>query len=395
MRHRFALVVILLVSTLFASAALPSESRYAPGPTDPEGVVVHEWGTFTSVAGLDGHAVEWLPLDGPTDLPCFVDKVSFTGKGWIPGTVRMETPVLYFYSPRDAVVDVKVRFPRGLMTEWYPSAEVNPQTVSLGMLARPGFEGSIAWKDVRVLPHAPETYPPASGDSHYFVARQTDASPVQVGSEREKFLFYRGVAAFEPRLRATLTPNGGVLVASADGRPVGDVTFFENWKGRTTHTSRRASGATVTLSRSTSPSSAAAVRAQLVDRLVASGLYRREAVAMVDTWRDSWFEEGARVFYILSQKDVDSLLTLEITPQPAAIARVFVGRIELVTDAMVQEVRSAVARRDGRTLYKYGRFLRPIVQRIVASDSASTRLLSSEALTLAWEARTGKTTSCQ
>ena len=37
-------------------------------------LTVHEWGTFTSIAGEDGRAIEWLALDGPTDLPCFVER---------------------------------------------------------------------------------------------------------------------------------------------------------------------------------------------------------------------------------------------------------------------------------------------------------------------------------
>src|SRR5262249_39318884 len=36
------------------------------------GLTVHEWGTFTSVAGKDGAAIEWRPLDGSRDLPNFV-----------------------------------------------------------------------------------------------------------------------------------------------------------------------------------------------------------------------------------------------------------------------------------------------------------------------------------
>ena len=37
-------------------------------------------------------------------------------------TVRMETPVLYFYSARKTTVSVAVDFPKGLITEWYPHA---------------------------------------------------------------------------------------------------------------------------------------------------------------------------------------------------------------------------------------------------------------------------------
>jgi hypothetical protein len=46
------------------------------------------------------------------------------------GTVRMETPVLYFYSPRETTVSVKVSFAKGTITEWYPHASaVEPAVV--------------------------------------------------------------------------------------------------------------------------------------------------------------------------------------------------------------------------------------------------------------------------
>src|ERR1700758_3804991 len=87
---------------LVATAALPK-------PADDPRITVHEWGTFTSVAGADGNAVEWRTYSGRSDLPCFI--YSFAGiKGNLSGSVRMETPVLYFYSPLNSTANVKVRF---------------------------------------------------------------------------------------------------------------------------------------------------------------------------------------------------------------------------------------------------------------------------------------------
>jgi hypothetical protein len=43
----------------------------------------------------------------------FVDRLPSNIKGWMPATVRMETPVIYFYSPEEKTVDVRVRFRRG------------------------------------------------------------------------------------------------------------------------------------------------------------------------------------------------------------------------------------------------------------------------------------------
>ena len=35
---------------------------------------------------------------------------------------------------------------------------------------------------------------------------------------------------------------------------------------------------------------------------------------MIETWRDSWFEEGLRVFYIVPRARVDFDLPLSISP---------------------------------------------------------------------------------
>src|SRR5687768_14292083 len=90
-----ACVCTLFVSALFASAAVRHHEE------DPRQLTVHEWGTFTAVAGDQGHPVRWLPLGGPNDLPCFVERANVPEKSTLWATVRMETPVLYFYAPAD------------------------------------------------------------------------------------------------------------------------------------------------------------------------------------------------------------------------------------------------------------------------------------------------------
>src|SRR5215510_6046959 len=143
MKKRYALIALLLAAPILLGAEFLETGsgkrvvtwQPAGGPVDPpaivdadehgspQGLTVHEWGTFTSVAGPDGNAIEWLPAGGPTDLPCFV-KLGGAGPKGLPATeqggrankafVRMETPVLYFYSPRAETVNVKVSFPHGL-----------------------------------------------------------------------------------------------------------------------------------------------------------------------------------------------------------------------------------------------------------------------------------------
>ena len=113
------------------------------------------------------------------------------------------------------------------------------------------------------------------------------------------------------------------------------------------------------------------LRRQLEAMLVDAGLYPREASAMVETWRDSWFEEGTRVFYVVPRAVADSLLPLEVRPAPNQIARVFVGRMEVVTPAIEAAVRRALDAGDAGVLSAYGRFLGPITDRLLARTSDS------------------------
>ncbi len=159
MRGRFTTVVVLVAAVMFVAA-----DAHAPVPAkDPGGLTVHEWGTFTSIAGVDGEAVGWSPLTGADDLPCFVDRVQFGPKWSLWGTVRMETPVLYFYSTADMTVNVNVRFRQGVITEWFPQARVTPAMIA-GIPAERAIElrkteGSASWTNVRIRPRAAADFP--------------------------------------------------------------------------------------------------------------------------------------------------------------------------------------------------------------------------------------------
>jgi hypothetical protein len=114
-------------------------------------------------------------------------------------------------------------------------------------------------------------------------------------------------------------------------------------------------------------------RSNLEDALVASGLFPKEARAMVDTWRDAWFEEGTRVFYVVPPAFLESVLPLDIEPRPADVVRAFVGRMEVVTPATQRAVADAIAGNDRATLARYGRFLQPIGDRLVPAAASADR----------------------
>ena len=347
---RFRVLPALLLS---AVVALTAAAR-AQGPSPS--FIVHEWGTFTSVAGADGRAVQWLPLNGQQDLPCFVERSAINLKVSTAGTVRMETPVLYFYSPRQAEASVHVGFPQGLITEWYPHATV-PQP-------RSSIDGSIAWPIVAIQPGAPSAFPTETAASHYYAARQTDADPVRVGAKPEKFLFYRGVGQFQPPLSAIARGDGAVVLERSGGAPLGDVVLFENRGGAMTFAVHHLAAASATLPRPSLDDASSAPVTELKQILTANGLYAREAQAMVDTWKDSWFEEGARLLYIVPRASVDALLPLTITPKPGSTTRVFVGRMELMTPVTLRDVGAAISSGNQAVMRKYGRFLAPIAERL-------------------------------
>ena len=91
---------------------------------------------------------------------------------------------------------------------------------------------------------------------------------------------------------------------------------------------------------------------------------------MVETWRDSWFEEGSRLIYIVPSRAVDAILPLQIEPAPSQIARVFVGRIELITPETMRPVEEAIANGDWSRIDRYGRFLDPILRSVASRNPA-------------------------
>ena len=336
----------------------------------------HEWGTFTSIAGNDGEAVEWSPLTGSTDLPAFVEHFRDPGfKLGLRGTVRMETPVLYFYSSKEETVSVSVAFAKGVITEWYPRASrVEPKAeLYNGMLHQGSASGSIAWDSVTVAPNGRADFPREVGNNHYFAARMTSSPPLRVktpaGEQQEKFLFYRGVSTFSVPISAKLTVAGKLVVENRGEEEIANTILFER---RGEKVGYRIGGAVRKDAILDPPELNATVDElcrDLEGMLVTQGLYQDEARAMVETWRSSWFEEGSRLLYIVPPALVNEVLPLSIRPAPAQTVRVFVGRLEIVTPATQKAVETAFAAKDTATLKAYGRFLEPIVTTMIKRET--------------------------
>ncbi len=363
------------------------------------GLTAHEWGTFTSVAGPDGQAVEWSPLTGSTDLPSFVEQFQKGGyKLGLRGTVRMETPVLYFYAPAEETVSVQVSFSKGVITEWYPHASrVGPGTaLHDGTLYQGQPDGSIAWDSVTLSPSLAADFPQEASSDRYYAARATTSTPLGVhtltGEQHEKFLFYRGVSVFPVPISATLMPAGAVCAENRGNFTFPSIILFERSGEKVGYriggglpndpgnpgilpASSKTTGQAASLALDPPELTATvdSLARDLEGILVAQGLYQNEAQAMVQTWRDSWFEEGSRLLYIVPPEFVNAVLPLTIKPAPIQTTRVFVGRLELVTPATASAVENAFAEHDRATLAKYARFLEPILKTMIENAPSSDK----------------------
>jgi hypothetical protein len=394
-------------------------------PTDDD-FVVHEWGTFTSFSGSDGVALDFRTT-ATADLPTFVldrTKQAFiserrdiayrTGrgeKGTIISKQRMETPVTYFYSDRERLVDVTVEFPRGLLTEFYPPVRQFGPAYKKDQSETPLENSWLRWGKIRLLP-ADKAIDPKTGvdpyirkitageDEHYAYARDVDATTVQItdpamlATYRERFLFYRGVGNFDlpVSLRSrgdghfTMTHSGKsplryafLMQVGADGQAI-RFARYENVLGST---------------EMTLPSQADTLdhlAAQVTQCLMSDGLYEKEARAMVRTWRSSWFgEPGTRVLYSLPRESTDALLPLRLDPAPKELVRVMVGRLEALTVEDERSIGELVAQlgnadpavREQKTteLRRLGRFAEPALARAAQLSEDPEIRLRAQSLT--------------
>ena len=359
---------------LTATAALLVVSSALPAAGPP--LVVHECGTFTSVQGHDGKQAWWLP-HVKTDLPAFVYARGvqdggikgvklLRGKDSQSAILRMETPVIYFYSDTTRAVDVRVRLPKGEITEWYP------QATRIGPAFRPDGQGApledslIEWKGVTILPR--DTAETSAGKlirtsdgpkaDHYYSARATDANLLRVNSphardgvEYERDLFYRGLTEFPGPLTATVDSSETQLTLATEGPEALQNLFvvtirkglmrYQKVDSVTTDNMTEVSLDAVPFAALDDTRSQ--LMADIVKTLVSQGLYEKEARAMVDTWKHQWFvEEGSRVFYLLPRAWTDRVLPLEVAPQPDRVVRVMVGRAELIMPSIERELKQEI-----------------------------------------------------
>jgi hypothetical protein len=345
-------------------------------------LVVHEWGTITTIHAADGTPKGGLnSIDEADVLPNFVHRYEpettrfkperILGKlPNIPGrpdvTMRLETPVIYFHPPPNkaytAPIDITVRFRGGVINEFYPgaAASVALDRARIADKSHEGFipewngdvlnnfvVGALKWKGLRLHD---TVVAPLTRSEIWLAPREVNSVSVfsPEAGEGEQYLFYRGVAHLDALL-ATKTTRGSVELSTptnlawleasaaipgiwladvrADGviafRAHPAITLKKEDAGKQLAKVKRFSDGDYTAT------GAAQLRRELKTALIAQGLFADEAEAMLNTWKASYFQKpGLRLFYIVPREWTDYFLPLEFSV-PARVTRVIVGRIDL------------------------------------------------------------------
>jgi hypothetical protein len=313
----------------------------------------------------------------------------------------METPVTYFYTDRERIVDVMVEFPRGLLTEFYPPVRQFGPAYKKGQIE--SLENSwLRWGKIRLLPESqalaktgidPYIRKIESGENpHYAYARETDSAhiqltdPAMMSTYREKFLFYRGVGNFDLPVNLRASGDGRFILTQSGKTPLHYAFLVQVDGDKSVRFSRYDNiRESVDMTLSNEALGMDALADEVVRALVSEGLFEKEARAMVKTWRASWFgEPGTRVLYTLPQAYTDSLLPLHLDPAPREMVRVMVGRLETLTpeqehriEALVSQLGAAdpvIRDQTSAEIKKLGRFAEPALTRIAKlSDDPETQ----------------------
>jgi len=391
-----------------APVADPIVADPTPDPVQSS-LVVHEWGTFTSVDSSTGVLMEGLHHE-EEPLPAFVHGRGATAGGPVTGTgmksmetqpvgvtQKMETPVLYFYGAAPAGLRVRVDFPAGVVSEWFPNAATFGP--ALGTVSVPAA-GFMEWRGALAPGASAADFPTVAAEDIWAPSRKVASVPVSIGGEKEQFIFYRGLGAFELPMNITVDATDRITIEnrSTDASPAVFLLRVHPGGGAIVDLGGLAGGGVI-------PNVPCPVggkehdldiyvadaRTRIAQALERTGLTTDESQAMVNTWSNSYFKsEGLRVLYVVPRAWTDKLLPLTVEPAPTAIVRTLVGRVELLAQSEERALLARVTDASARSLpandviTALGRLAEPKLRRALelASD-ASVRAWTQSAIATA------------
>lgn len=261
-------------------------------------------------------------------------------------------PILNFYTKDNIKIRVKVQVAGGKVTVWYPThSDVK--------------DGTVTWDNLLVTNKKPEkALKDPKGCSWWETARDTNSSYVLIKNDVEKFIFYEGETdkvkpALELKVEGdkldisnkTQNKYNGVFVVKDK-----KIVYIKEFKSEKIESSKA-----IELNEALK---------FLEENLLKDGLTEREAVGVVKIWQKDLFEkDGVRVIYMMSRKEIDDALKVEITPKPKNFKRSMIAVIHdvnLIVAALVKKLGSEdVKERDAATatLIKIGKAAVPELQK--------------------------------
>jgi hypothetical protein len=293
---------------------------------------------------------------------------------------------------------VRVDFPQGKLTDWFPAT-----TTPLGGDDFKVDSGRtfLDWGEVRLTPQEQfaklrvrtadgirlARLPSVKQGNHYVEARETDSAVVERvfdngESHFEKFLFYRGIGNFDLPMRLEALGGDRFEVTNSGEEASGSLLLVRIEKGQVRFARHAAVAAdeSLELSLPSERSTVEELAEAMTEELVAAGLYQKEAAAMVNTWRTSWFgEDGTRLLYLVPETQTSKLLPLSIEPAPDECVRILVGRLETLTPEDCRRLSATIATADLRSqlvqnqLKSLGRFAEPAIQFVLIQENEPAR----------------------
>jgi hypothetical protein len=385
-----SLAILNALILVVGCTSLPLKGQNSPTPianySPDQGFVIHEWGTFTTLQTSDGRLLNGLEKE-EEKVPAFVKNICFCveqyrtmpQKGFDKKynilknvNLKMETPVLYFYhnEPSAKTVSLNVKFQNGSISQWYPTRSNGESNYIPQLMQWPPYvpkiidfsiprTGEISWS-AEILPageNLPYTNPVFQETPQWIAPRQTQSNLVRIPKaievgyppvkidQIEKFLFYRGVGNIAQPLRVEFNTVGNLVITNPFNETVPYVFIYEmglNGEQRIWWSGKLSAGRIKVIESLKEDAGAKSPKLDLTGftkALVVAGLYEDEALAMLETWKKSYFDHpGLKVFWILPKSITDQLLPIEFFPNPQTLQRVLVGRSEILTPEFEKEL---------------------------------------------------------
>lgn len=334
-------------------------------------LIVHEWGTFTARFSEDGTPDKQLHKLAYEPVPGFVyhfdySKITRKDTTWRKDdffiydvsaeldnvTIRMETPVLYFYTNDEIKnASVNVKFHQGSISEYFPKPAVIEDAEHMkkyvSYRAKPqkpyfdltNYDGRASWYFSILPKNSPVqvTYSDNDVPNVWLAPRKTAANKIiNLNNEVENYIFYRGIGGFKNPIIPKFGNDGSLHVQNTCDKIPFLMVYEYNSPSSVNIWGLQslAKDDTALFCRNNSSINYQGFKNLyfnlFAQALVESGLYADEAYAMLATWEQSYFRtEGIKIFWIVPRSYTDAILPISIIPKPSNMERVMVGRTEI------------------------------------------------------------------